>query len=143
MSIRTVSSRVLLSLILCTAFGCSNQPASPSRFDSTQSIGSAAAAVSATTGQINAVSPVRFGRRTPGVVYVTSQGLYYDTFVVKDPLPMKGKFQTLTDGQTEFGPGQPGYLGGRWWVDENGNGVQDPEDHYFLCPLLPPGRPTP
>jgi hypothetical protein len=77
------------------------------------------------------------------VVYVTSQGLYYDTFVVKDPLPMHGKFQQLVNGQTEFGPGQPGYLGGRWWVDENGNGVQDSGDHFFLCPLLPPGRPTP
>jgi hypothetical protein len=77
------------------------------------------------------------------MIYVTSQGLYYDTFVVKDPLPMKGRFQLLADGQTEFGPGQPGYLGGRWWVDSNENGVQDPDDHFFLCPLLPPGRPTP
>jgi hypothetical protein len=89
------------------------------------------------------VSPSRFGDRTPGVVYVTSQGLYYDTFVVKDPLPMEGRFQLLVDGQTEFGPGQPGYLGGRWWEDSNGNGMQDAEDHFFLCPLLPPGRPTP
>jgi hypothetical protein len=143
MSTRTVSSQVFLSLVLSTAFGCSNQPAAPSRLDSTPSIGSAATAVAATAGPINAVSPLRFGRRTPGVVYVTSQGLYFDTFVVKDPLPTEGKFQLLTNGETEFGPGQPGYLGGRWWVDENGNGVQDPEDHYFLCPLLPPGRPTP
>jgi hypothetical protein len=30
-----------------------------------------------------------------GVVYVTSQGLYYDTFVTNDPLPMEGKFQLL------------------------------------------------
>jgi hypothetical protein len=80
---------------------------------------------------------------TTGVVYVTSQGLYYDTFVAKDPLPRHGKFQLLSDGQTEFGPGDPGYLGGRWWEDLNGNGIQDPEDHFFLCPLLPPGRPTP
>ncbi|MFL6199117.1 MAG: hypothetical protein ACJ76J_08075 [Thermoanaerobaculia bacterium] len=79
----------------------------------------------------------------PGVVYVSSQGLYYDTFVVVDPLPMKGKFQLLEDGVTEFGPGDPGYLGGRWWEDVNGDGIQDPEDHYFLCPLLPPGRETP
>ena len=74
---------------------------------------------------------------------MTSQDLYYDTFVVKDPLPMEGRFQPLTGGTTEFGPGQPGYLGGRWWVDDNGNGMQDADDHYFLCPLLPPGRPTP
>jgi hypothetical protein len=95
------------------------------------------------SGASTAVSDSRFGKRTPGVIYVTSQGLYYDTFVVKDPLPMNGRFQLLANDQTEFGPGQPGYLGGRWWVDENGNGVQDADDHYFLCPLLPPGRPTP
>jgi hypothetical protein len=93
--------------------------------------------------QGNTVSASRFGDRTPGVVYVTSQGLYYDTFVVKDPLPMEGRFQLLANGQTEFGPGQPGYLGGRWWVDVNGDGLQDSGDHFFLCPLLPPGRPTP
>jgi hypothetical protein len=83
------------------------------------------------------------GNETPGVVYVTSQGLYYDTFVVKDPLPFKGRFQQIVDGTTEFGPGDPGYLGGRWWEDTNGNGVMDETDHYFLCPLLPPGRETP
>jgi hypothetical protein len=143
MSTRTVSSRILLSFVLSTAFGCSNQPTAPSRLDSTQSIGSPTAGPPAATAQDTAVSLSRFDDRTPGVVYVTSQGLYYDTFVVKDPLPMEGRFQLLTNGQTEFGPGQPGYLGGRWWMDLNGNGVQDPEDHYFLCPLLPPGRPTP
>jgi hypothetical protein len=73
---------------------------------------------------------------------VSSQGLYYDTFVVKDPLPFEGKFQLLENGVTEFGPGDPGYLGGRWWEDLNGNGIQDADDHYFLCPLLPPGRTT-
>lgn len=78
-----------------------------------------------------------------GVVYVTGQGLYYDTFVTVDPLPMNGPFQLLENGQTEFGPGDPGYLGGRWWEDLNGNGQQDADDHYFLCPLLGPGRPTP
>ena len=78
-----------------------------------------------------------------GVVYVTSQGLYYSTFVTNDPLPMEGAFQLLTNGQTEFGPGQPGYLGGRWWEDLNGNSIQDDGDHFFLCPLLGPGRETP
>lgn len=78
-----------------------------------------------------------------GVVFVTSQGLYFDTFVVVDPLPMKGKFQLLVNGTTEFGPGDPGYLGGRWWEDLNGNGMQDADDHFFLCPLLGPGRETP
>jgi len=78
-----------------------------------------------------------------GVVYVSSQGLYYDTFVSAETLPPHGDFQALADGVTEFGPGQPGYRGGRWWVDSNGNGVQDPDDTYLLCPLLPPGRTTP
>lgn len=78
-----------------------------------------------------------------GVVYVSSQGLYYDTFVSAETLPPHGRFQALVDGVTEFGPGQPGYLGGRWWVDSNENGIQDHEDTYFLCPLLPPGRTTP
>jgi hypothetical protein len=81
-----------------------------------------------------------------GVVYVTSQGLYYDTFVPVETLPYRGRFQKLEAGATEFGPGDPGYLGGRWWVDGNGNGETDPPeegDSYLLCPLLPPGRMTP
>jgi hypothetical protein len=78
-----------------------------------------------------------------GVIYVTSQGLYYDTFAATDPLPMHGMFQLLVNGTTEFGPGDPGYLGGRWWEDLNANGIQDSGDHFFLCPLLGPGRPTP
>src|SRR5215212_7957363 len=55
-----------------------------------------------------------------GVIYVTSQGLYYDTFATADPLPMNGPFQLLVAGVTEFGPGDPGYVGGRWWEDWNG-----------------------
>lgn len=83
-----------------------------------------------------------------GTIYVTSQDKYYDTFVVVDPLPMKGKFQKLEMGAdgiayTEFGPGDPGYLAGRWWQDLNGNDIQDEGDHFFLCPLLGPGRDTP
>jgi hypothetical protein len=113
----------------------------PSTLTSPSAVGVTSTASDAS--QQTTVSPSRFGKRTPGVVYVTSQGLYYDTFVVKDPLPMEGRFQPLVDGETEFGPGQAGYLGGRWWVDTNGNGTQDEADHFFLCPLLPPGRPTP
>ncbi|MGD8849389.1 MAG: hypothetical protein PVI81_05740 [Anaerolineales bacterium] len=79
---------------------------------------------------------------TEAVVYVRSQGLYYDSIVLTD-LPQKGRFQKLemVEGQleTDFGPGDPGYLGGRWWMDVNGNDVQDAGDHYFLCPLLGPG----
>jgi|ERR671931_515136 hypothetical protein len=83
------------------------------------------------------------GRGAAGVIYVTSQGLYYDTYTVADPLPFHGRFQKLENGTTEFGPGQPGYLGGRWWVDTNGNNIMDATDHYFLCPLLGPGRTSP
>ncbi len=138
-AIRTVA-RVILYCVICgAAIGCANQATAPSNSMS-PAIGSPNATSPAQSADI---SPARFGDRTPGTIFVTGQGLYYDTFVVTDPLPMKGRFQLLTKGQTEFGPGEPGYLGGRWWEDLNGNGVQDPTDHYFLCPLLPPGRPTP
>lgn len=95
------------------------------------------------------VSPAYAGRGNAdvGKIYVTSQGLYYETFATADPLPMKGRFQKLemVDGQpqTEFGPGDRGYLGGRWWMDTNGNDIMDEGDHFFLCPLLGPGEPTP
>ncbi|HEX6250555.1 MAG TPA: hypothetical protein VFZ56_03885 [Gemmatimonadaceae bacterium] len=78
-----------------------------------------------------------------GVVYVRSQGLYYDTFVSAEALPMEGEFQQIENGVTEYGPGDPEYKGGRWWADVNGNGSQDAGDRFFLCPLLPPGRPNP
>jgi hypothetical protein len=132
MRIRTLTL-TLCGVIAGAALGCSEPPTSPSSAVPTASVGSSATAISASS----------FGKRTPGVVFVTSQGLYYDTFVVKDPLPMEGRFQLLANGQTEFGPGQPGYLGGRWWEDLDDDGIQDPEDHYFLCPLLPPGRLAP
>jgi len=127
---RTLVPALLCFVLIAAANGCSKQPTAPSTTPGAAGPGAD-------------VSPSRFGDRTPGVVFVTSQGLYYDTFVVKDPLPMEGRFQLLVNGQTEFGPGQPGYLGGRWWEDLNANGVQDASDHYFLCPLLPPGRSTP
>jgi hypothetical protein len=85
------------------------------------------------------------GRGTGPVVYVESQGLSYDSIVLAD-LPFKGDFQLLEPGvrpsglATEFAPGDVGYLGGRWWVDANPNGVMDEEDVNFLCPLLGPGR---
>jgi len=89
------------------------------------------------------------GRAGPlGVIYVTSQDKYYDTFVTVEELPMHGRFQKLEMGAdgisyTEFGPGNPGYLAGRWWVDANGNDIQDEGDAFVLCPLLGPGRDTP
>ena len=77
-----------------------------------------------------------------GVVYVSSQGLYYDTFVSAKSLPMHGRFQKLESGETELGPGDQGYVGGRWWIDD-GNGIQDENDTFLLCPLLGPGRTSP
>jgi hypothetical protein len=77
------------------------------------------------------------------VVYVTSQGKFYDTIVLGD-LPQRGRFQKLEMGmfglQTEYGPGDAGYLGGRWWVDMNNDNIQNEGDKFFLCPLLGPGR---
>jgi hypothetical protein len=85
------------------------------------------------------------GRGTGPVVYVTSQDRYYDTIVLGS-LPFNGteNFQLLemtgpTGLQTEFGPMDTGYYGGRWWVDD-GDGEMGDEDTYFLCPLLGPGR---
>ena len=85
------------------------------------------------------------GRGTGPVVYVESQGLFYDSIVLAD-LPAHGRFQQLKPGEgpsglaTEFGPGDVGYLGGRWWIDINGDDMMDDGDKYFLCPLLGPGR---
>ena len=79
------------------------------------------------------------------VVYVTSQGLAYDSIVLTEiPFVEGAPYQLLEmDGptglQTEFGPGDPGYVGGRWWVDVNGDGEQDAGDAFFMCPLLGPG----
>ena len=65
-------------------------------------------------------------------------------------LPQHGPFQELRPGEgpggtlaTEFGPGDPGYVGGRWWVDANGNGEMDEGDAFFSCPLLGKGSATP
>ena len=77
-----------------------------------------------------------------GVVYVSSQGKYYDTFVSAQSLPMKGPFQLLEGGVTEYGPGDQGYVGGRWWIDD-GDGIMEEEDTFLLCPLLGPGRDSP
>jgi hypothetical protein len=91
------------------------------------------------------------GRGDGPVIYVESQGLYYDSIVTADPLPWKEQnshtFQQLYMGpyglQTMYGPKDPEYRGGRWWLDLNGNGYMDMDDKYFSCPLLGPGRETP
>ena len=79
------------------------------------------------------------GNGALGTVFVRSQGLYYETFVTAEELPPHGPFQLLTGGETEYGPGDPGYVGGRWIEDFDGDGVY----HTFSCPLLGPGREAP
>ena len=90
------------------------------------------------------------GRGDGPIIYVVNQDLYYDSIVTADPLPMRGPFQQLFPGggpggalATEFGPGDPGYVGGRWWVDVTEDGEMNEGDHLFSCPLLGPGRETP
>lgn len=89
------------------------------------------------------------GERVRVVVYVESQGLFFES-IVGPNLPAHGPFQELRPGEgpdgtlaTDFGPGDPGYLGGRWWVDANGNGEMDEGDAFFSCPLLGQGSATP
>ena len=100
----------------------------------------AAFAFSATTAKA--------GRGNGPIIYVVSQDLYYDSIVTADPLPQKGPFQMLNPNHpnglaTMFGPGDPEYKGGRWWVDLNGDGQMNDGDHFFSCPLLGPGREMP
>jgi hypothetical protein len=74
-----------------------------------------------------------------GAVYVVSQDLCYDTFATTD-LPNEGSFQLLEpdpdercgagSSMTLYGPGDPGYLGGRWVT---------PDGRTFSCPLMGPG----
>jgi hypothetical protein len=123
----------------------------PMTTNTLKSISLIAIAASITLGASSVVANDRMtGRGAPEspVVYVTSQGLYYDSIVVTDFLPFNdtGNFQKLEvvmdELVTEFGPGDVGYYGGRWWMDD-GDGVMEETDHYFLCPLLGPGRENP
>lgn len=94
------------------------------------------------------------GERARVTVYVESQGLFYDS-IVGPGLPANGPFQELRPGDgpggslaTDVGPGDPGYVGGRWWIDNGpgdheGNGVMDADDTYFSCPLLGKGNTSP
>jgi len=100
----------------------------------------ALATLSTAAAAFGAVSaPETMGPPDRAQVFVTSQGVFYDTIVLGE-LPPKGRFQLLemdADGTlfTEFGPGDVGYLGGRWMADFDGDGVFT----YFLCPLIPSG----
>ena len=80
------------------------------------------------------------------VVYVESQGLCFDSIVTAQDLPDRGRFQTLEADpdmhcsapflKTEFGPGDQGYVGGRWEMTMGDGTVV-----RFSCPLLGPGYP--
>ena len=90
------------------------------------------------------------GRGDGPIIYVTGQNLFYDSIVTAEAVPPRGPFQKLEIGgpspfglQTEYGPGDRGYVGGRWWLDKNGNNEMDDGDGYFVCPLLGPGRAEP
>jgi hypothetical protein len=89
------------------------------------------------------------GNRVRVQVYVESQGLWFDS-IVGPNLPMKGNFQELRPGDgpggglaTDYGPGDTGYLGGRWWVDANMDGEMNEGDAFFSCPLLGHGSASP
>ena len=120
-----------------------------SKYTALATIGATALAQVLTAGSTMAASERGQGRgnnENLGVVYVSGQGLYYDTFGTTE-LPPKGHFQKLEMGPdgpyTEYGPGDRGYVGGRWWVDTNMDGEMDDMDMYFQCPLLGPGRTEP
>ena len=139
---------IAISLSLLVMIGCDGAPSGP---DSVSAGAASAAATSLAPNTLDTAagsSSLRGGGPRPRpVVYVVSQGLFYDSIVTADPLPMKGRFQKLEMGpnglQTELGPGNPGYLGGRWWVDTTAPyGEMNEGDHFFLCPLLGPGRET-
>ena len=81
------------------------------------------------------------------MIFVRSQDLYYDSILLA-ALPNIGPFQKLETGsgialETDYGPGDLGFFGDRWWVDADGDNEMDDDDVYFLCPLLGPGRETP
>jgi hypothetical protein len=94
-----------------------------------------AAVIALSTAYLTVDAMANRGNGALNTVYVTSQDLYYDTFVSADPLPPHGPFQLLENGVTDFGPGDKGYVGGRWKIPDGEGGYT-----YLLCPLLPPGR---
>src|SRR5688500_1620828 len=114
------------ALLCCAALGCSSSPAAP---DVTRS---------ATWG----LNPTD-DHQKPIIIFVDSQGLFFDACIVPEPLPMDGEFQLLTSGRTQFGPGQTPWLAGRWWEDHTGSGIQDQADDLVFCPLVLRGRLSP
>ena len=108
----------------------------------------AAGAITLTQGLVASDASAGGRKSSELVVYVSNQGLYYDSIIAAQAIPAKGPFQKLkmnAEGQlyTMWGPGDKGFVGGRWWVDVNGDNIQDEGDLFFSCPLLGPGRETP
>lgn len=82
-----------------------------------------------------AISSATAGHEGGPIIYVTGQGLFYDSIALQD-LPPEGPFQLLEMGgpspdglQTEFGPGDGGYVGGRWKLMLPSGAYK-----YFACP---------
>ncbi len=80
---------------------------------------------------------------SPVEVTVLSTGLTYDSIALGE-LPMHGRFQQLVPTAegltTQWGPGDHDYVGGRWFIDMDGDNKPTTGDKFFLCPLLGPGR---
>ena len=146
----SLSTKIAVALsLLSLAIGCDRLPAAHDSAGGNEVPSAVAAPGPDDVATASGSSSLRGGGplQRP-VVYVINQGLYYDSIVTADPLPMRGPFQKLEMGpnglQTQFGPGDPGYLGGRWWMDTTAPfGEMNEGDHFFLCPLLGPGRESP
>ncbi len=114
-----------------------------------------AATAFATSAQASHGVPVGFGGTPPArgngpVIYVYGDGpggeLFYDSIVLSHlPFSEGLPWQELEMGgpsglMTEFGLGDEGYFGGRWFLDVDGTEGPSADDVFFLCPLLGPGR---
>lgn len=128
---------MLALLGMALLVGCESSPSAPDVAVAAPAVGNQSSALT-TTGSRN-----NRGDGALGTVFVRSQGLYYDTFVTAQTLPPHGPFQELfpmdnAPSETEYGPGDKKYVGGRWKVSNDMGGYD-----YFLCPLLGPGREEP
>ena len=114
-----------------------------------------ATTVFAASAQANHGVPVGHGGTPPArgngpVIYVYGDGpggdLFYDSIVLSHlPFSEGLPWQELEGGgpsglMTEFGLGDEGYFGGRWFMDTDATEGPSAGDVFFLCPLLGPGR---
>jgi len=80
-----------------------------------------------------AIPQVEAGGRGDGpIIYVKSQGLYFDSIIAANNYPANGPFQKIEIGsnglEPDFGPGDERFAGGRWLLDLNRNGEMDDDD---------------